>query len=104
MNVDPTLSPAEAYLAELSEANHPRAVAVYQAVAEYQGYTDWRLAQWQNITSDDLPGLRQHLQTRFSDPESVQFAIRVIKGVTRCAWRQNLMPVHQLTEIGKWKE
>jgi hypothetical protein len=104
MSADHPLSPAEVYLAELNEANHPKAVAVYQAVAEYQGYADWRLAQWQNITSDDLPGLQQHLRTRFGNPEDVQFAIRVIKGVTRCAWRQKLIPVHQLTEIGKWKE
>ncbi len=104
MSTDRLLSPAEMYLAELNEANHPRAIAVYQAVAEYQDHADWRLVQWQNITSDDLPGLRQHLLTRLGNPEEVQFAIRVIKGVTRCAWRQKLIPVHQLTEIGKWKE
>ena len=60
---DVTLTPAEAYLLELAGTSRQKAITVLEIVASFQGIEDWRLAQWQQITGDDLPGCRAALST-----------------------------------------
>jgi hypothetical protein len=96
-------TPAEAYLAELGRRDHQMVIDVFEVVANCQGLTDWRLVQWEHITAADLPAILEQLRAKFTDPDDVLRAIAVIKGVTRCAWRQNLMSGHQLAEVARWK-
>jgi hypothetical protein len=103
MNGDKLKTPAEAYLAELGGGDHARVIGVFEVVASCQGQTDWRLVEWQSLTSGDLPTVLEQLRARFPDPEDVVRAVAIIKGVTRCAWRQKLMSGHQLAEVAMWK-
>ena len=103
INSERTKTPAEAYLAELGQGDHARAIDVFEVVARCQGLADWHQTKWQNITAEDMPAVLEQLRARFSDPEDVLRAVGVIKGVTRCAWRQNLMSGHQLAEVARWK-
>jgi hypothetical protein len=103
MNENNLKTPAEAYLAELGGSDNARVIGVFETVAHYQGQTDWHLVEWQRLTSGDLPALLEQLRARFPDPEDVRRAIAIIKGVTRCAWRQKLMSGHQLAEVAMWK-
>jgi hypothetical protein len=103
--MDTTLkqSPAEMYLRELPVSNHQKAIAVFEMVAGLQGLNDWRLTRWEQITADDLPLMLEHFRARYADPDDTRFAVAIIKGVARCAWRQKLISGSQLAVIGKWK-
>ena len=103
INADISRTPAEAFLAELGGGDHTMVIDVFKVVAGYQGLTDWHMAQWQNITSEDLPPMLAQLRARFTEPDAVMRAVAVIKGVTRCAWRQKLMTGQQLSEVARWK-
>ena len=103
MNGDKLKTPAEAYLAELGGGDNARVIGVFEVVAHCQGQTDWHLVEWQRLTSGDLPAVLEQLRARFPDPDDVLRAIAIIKGVTRCAWRQKLMSGHQLAEVAMWK-
>ncbi|HEY3291994.1 MAG TPA: hypothetical protein VGK87_17840 [Anaerolineae bacterium] len=102
-NKDDLQSPGEMYLLELTGPSRQKASAVIAVVSSFQGYTDWRQAQWQRITAEDLPGILAKLQATFADPADVKNAIGTIKGVARCAWRQKVISGQQLAVISKWK-
>src|SRR5437016_6133929 len=95
--------PAEAYLLEVAGTSRQKAITVLEIVANFQGIGDWHLAQWQRITVDDLPGILEQLHATFPDPADIKFALGIIKGVARCAWREKLISGQQLAEISKWK-
>ena len=103
VKTDKPQSPAEAYLLEVAGTSRQKAITVLEIVATFQGIGDWRLAQWQRITVDDLPGMLEQLRATFPDPADIRSAIGIIKGVARCAWREKLMSGQQLAEISKWK-
>lgn len=103
MNTTVQQTPAEMYLSELPRSNHQKAIAVFETVASLQGFSDWRLAQWERITADNLPVMLEHFRAKYTDQNDTRFAIAMIKGVARCAWRQKLISGQQLAVIGKWK-
>jgi hypothetical protein len=103
VRTDKPQTPAEAYLLESAGTSRQKAISVFEIVANFQGVSDWRLAQWERITGDDLPGLLAQLHAAFPDPADTKTAIGIIKGVARCAWRQKLMSGQQLAEISKWR-
>lgn len=97
------LTVTETYLLESAGTNRQMAIKVIELVAAYQGTVDWRLAQWQQITADDLPRILERLRSEYPNNADMKSAIGIIKGVARCAWRQKLMSGQQLAEISKWK-
>ena len=103
LKTDKPQRPPEAYLLELAGTSRQKAITVLEIVANFQGIGDWHLAQWQRITADELPGMLEQLRTTFPSPTDLQFALGIIKGVARCAWRQKLISGQQLAVISKWK-
>lgn len=96
-------TPGEAYLLELTGTSRQKANTVLQVISSFQGFDDWRQAQWQRITADDLPCILAQLHATFPDPADIKNAIGTIKAVARCAWRQKLISGQQLAVISKWK-
>lgn len=102
-NTSHVLTPGEMYLTELPVSDHPKAIAAFEVVAGVQGLNDWRLAQWEQITVEDLPVVLEQLRATFTNPEDTRLAVSMIKGAARCAWREKLISGHQLALISKWK-
>jgi hypothetical protein len=98
-----TQSPAEMYLAELPGAHHQEAILAFEIVAGSQGISNWRLAQWDQLTAEDLPALLTRLRATFTSADDVRLAVAMIKGAARCAWRQKVISGQQLAVISKWK-
>jgi hypothetical protein len=67
MNTTVQQTPAEMYLLELPVTNRQKPIAVFEAVASLQGFSDWRLAQWERITADALLVMLEHFQAKYTN-------------------------------------